>query len=442
MAAYAVRSRLLLSAVIAAAVFGAGCAGDADSGDGSAEPTASEADAAAGTVAATVAGTSADERADAESSAATIAPSDDAEASAAVAEPAESDAATEDRASSDDGKSTAPERQQPEDERQAAEDEGRRRETEERAQRERDAAEDVVSDPCASESLPDTGTEVARTISSGGNEYQYLVYVPGGLDGPVPLVLNFHGLGGDGPGQARYTGYRKLAEREGFVVIHPSGVLIDGSQGLRSWELAQEAGLNAELDAERDDLQFVRDLLDEVTARLCIDPERVYSTGMSNGGGFSSRLACELADRIAAAFAVTLVTHPESCDPSQPLAFAAVHGTADDIVPFYGTGESPVSDLARTPEEREAFREFFSQVMPDELAEFAADFNCETTSTHTIGDATTLTTYTDCDGGVEARFYAIEGFGHEWPSLPRDDFSATEEGWAFMSRYTLSGRAG
>ena len=332
---------------------------------------------------------------------------------------------------------------QPEDEQQVSEEEERqRREAEEQARREQAAAEEAPADPCAPESLPGAGVEVARTISSGGNEYQYLAYVPGGLDGPAPLVLNFHGLGGDGPGQAEYTGYRELAERERFVVIHPSGLLIAASQGLRSWELAQEAGVNPQLDAVRDDLQFVRDLLDEATARLCIDPERIYSTGMSNGGGFSSRLVCELADRIAAAFAVTLVTHPPGCVPSQPVAFAAVHGTADDIVPFYGTGESPVSGLARNEEEREAFREFFSQVMPDELAEFAADFDCQTASTSTIGEATTLTAYTDCDEGVEARFYAIEGFGHDWPSLPRDDFSASEEGWNFMSRFTLSNSGG
>ena len=396
--------------------------------------------------------------ASAESSAATIPSPDDADApdagtqasqddpaaaddQASAGEPSQDDPAAADDQASADESSQESASQQSEDEQQMTEDERQRREAETEAERERRSADAAAADPCAPESLPGTGADLARTISSGGNEYEYLVYVPGGLDGPAPLVLNFHGLGGDGPGQARYTAYRELAEREGFVVIHPSGLLIDGSQGFRSWELAQEAGLNPQLDAERDDLQFVRDLLDEVVAHFCIDSDRVYSTGMSNGGGFSSRLACELADRIAAAFAVTLVTHPEDCAPSRPLAFAAVHGTDDDIVPFYGTGESPVAGLARTEEEREAFREFFSQVMPDELAEFAADFRCQTVSTSTIGEATTLTTYSDCDGGVEARFYAIEGFGHEWPSLPRDDFSATEEGWAFMSRYTLSGDA-
>ena len=380
--------------------------------------------------------------ADAESGVATSAPDSDAGGSDTGTETsAGEEAAAGDGASPDDDQSSESAAPQPEDEQQMSEDDSRQREAEEQARREQAAAEEASADPCAPESLPGAGIEVARNISSGGNEYQYLAYVPGGLEGPAPLVLNFHGLGGDGPGQAGYTGYRELAQREGFAVIHPSGLLIDSAPGLRSWELAQEAGLNAQLDAVRDDLQFVRDLLDEAAVQFCIDPERVYSTGMSNGGGFSSRLVCELADRIAAAFAVTLVTHPPGCMPSQPVAFAAVHGTADDIVPFYGTGESPVAALATTEEEREAFREFFSQVMPDELAEFAADFNCQTVSTSTIGEATMLTTYTDCDGGVEARFYAIEGFGHEWPNLPRDDFSASEEGWNFMSRFTLSGAA-
>ena len=391
----------------------------------------------------TVTDTATDADTDIVSGSATSAPAGDADGSDREAATAVGDqTAAGDDASPDDSQSSESDDQQPEDGQQVSEEERQRREAEEQARREQAAAEEAPADPCAPESLPGTGFEVARTILSDGNEYEYLVYVPGGLAGPAPLVLNFHGLGGDGPGQAEYTGYRELAEREGFVVIHPSGLLIEASQGLRSWELAQEAGVNPQLDAVRDDLQFVRDLLDEATAHLCIDPERIYSTGMSNGGGFSSRLVCELADRIAAAFAVTLVTHPPSCVPSQPVAFAAVHGTADDIVPFYGTGESPVSALARTEEEREAFREFFSQVMPDELAEFAADFNCQTASTSTIGEATTLTAYTDCDEGVEARFYTIEDFGHDWPSLPRDDFSASEEGWNFMSRFTLSNPGG
>lgn len=427
-----VRFRVLLGVLALVTAFAAGCSEDLGNADDGAGSGGVDADAP-----------TTEPAADAASRAATSAPDSDAGGSDTGTEASADDhAAAGDDASLDDDQSSESAAPQPEDEQQVSEEERQRREAEEQARREQAAAEEAPADPCAPESLPGAGVEVARTLSSGGNEYQYLAYVPGGLEGPAPLVLNFHGLGGDGPGQAGFTGYRELAEREGFVVIHPSGLLIDGSQGLRSWELAQEAGLNAQLDAVRDDLQFVRDLLDEATAHLCIDPERVYSTGMSNGGGFSSRLVCELSDRIAAAFAVTLVTHPPGCVPSQPVAFAAVHGTADDIVPFYGTGESPVSALARTEEEREAFREFFSQVMPDELAEFAADFNCQTVSTSTIGEATTLTAYTDCDEGVEARFYAIEGFGHDWPSLPRDDFSASEEGWNFMSRFTLSNPGG
>ena len=431
------RCGVLIAVLALVTVVAAGCADDVSDTDGSDRSGGVEAGAP-----------TTEPVVDAPSSAATSTPEGGADGSGTDGSDTETEtpagdqtAASDDTGQPDDDQSSESDEQQSPDGQQAAPDEVLEREAEEQERKEQAADEATASDPCAPESLPGTGIEAARTVSSGGNEYEYLVYVPGGLDGPAPLVLNFHGLGGDGPGQAHYTGYRELAERERFVVIHPSGLLVEGAQGLRSWELAQEAGLNPQLDAARDDLQFVRDLLDEATAQLCIDPERVYSTGMSNGGGFSSRLVCELADRIAAAFAVTLVTHPPGCMPSQPVAFAAVHGTADDIVPFYGTGESPVAALATTPEEREAFREFFSQVMPDELAEFAADFNCQTTGTSAIGEATTLTTYTDCDDGVEARFYAIDGFGHEWPSLPRDDFSASEEGWNFMSRFTLSGAA-
>lgn len=426
------RCRVLAGVLALVTAVAAGCAqdiSDTDGGDGS-----GGVEAGAPTT---------EPAADAPSSTATSAREGNGDGSDTESESSAGDqtAAGDDASRPDDEQSSESDEQQAVDGQQAAPDEGQQREAEEQTRKEQAADAAATPDPCAPESLPGAGVEAARTISSGGNEYEYLVYVPGGLDGPAPLVLNFHGLGGDGPGQAHYTGYRELAERERFVVIHPSGLFVEGAQGLRSWELAQEAGLNPQLDAVRDDLQFVRDLLDEATAQLCIDPERIYSTGMSNGGGFSSRLVCEFADRIAAAFAVTLVTHPPGCMPSQPVAFAAVHGTADDIVPFYGTGESPVAALATTPEEREAFREFFSQVMPDELAEFAADFNCQTTGTSAIGEATTLTTYTDCDDGVEARFYAIDGFGHEWPSLPEDDFSASEEGWSFMSGYTLSGSA-
>ena len=283
---------------------------------------------------------------------------------------------------------------------------------------------------------------LASTLTSGSLEYAYDLFVPSSYDHtPIPLVMEFHGLGSSGPGQSGFSGYSALAIKEGFAVVSPTGLPGEGDDR-NSWELAQ-------LDvAGRDDVQMASDLIDEIAAQLCIDESRVYATGLSNGGYFSALLACELSDRIAATFSVAAISHPDGCEPTRPVAMGAIHGTADEVVPFAGGGSVLLTDDL-DPEVRATFEEFFDQVMPDEAAEFAADFACATVVEESIGVETMLTRYTDCEGGVEVRFYAVEGGGHTWPGsslaeafasslgYPTEDIDATADGWAFMSQYSL-----
>ncbi len=305
-----------------------------------------------------------------------------------------------------------------------------------------------LAEACSPDGASGLASSITDVLESGGNSYSYLLYVPGGTSAPIPLVLNFHGLGGNGRDQARYSEYQTLAASEGFAAVHPSGLAGRDSGGVRNWEESRVGS------PARDDVQFVSDLIDRVAAQACIDLSRVYATGFSNGGYFSAHLVCELADRIAAAVSVAGISHPDDCDPSRPVALAAIHGTADDIVPFDGSGESLLLGDGKTSsgisaEKAAQLRDAFSQVMPDELAEFAADFNCAAWQDTRIGDETTLTRYTGCDGSVELRFYAVAGGGHTWPSsrlavaynaygqYATTDISATADGWAFMSQYSL-----
>lgn len=307
-------------------------------------------------------------------------------------------------------------------------------------------ADDGVERPCA----PDGGSgpsQAARRLTSGDHEYEYLMYVPASASGsvPAPLVVNFHGLGGDGPGQAAYTGYADLADDEGFVVVHPSGLGDNDWGGVRSWELAHSD------TSSRDDVQFVRDLIDRVTEQACVDESRVYATGFSNGGYFSAYLACKLADRIAATFSVGGISHPDGCQPSRAVAMGAVHGTDDDVVPFDDSRESVLLRGVQIDDEKARELEaFFAEIIPDELAEFAASFGCSVVTESGHNAVTSLTSYTGCDDGVELRFYAIEGLGHVWPGSPwgkgsqknspvaAEGISATAVGWAFMSQYSLN----
>lgn len=272
------------------------------------------------------------------------------------------------------------------------------------------------------------------SITSGGIEYDYRWTVPSSYDGtPLPVVLDFHGIGSNGAQQAILAGWPGLAETEGFLAVEPTGTAVAGDDRA-SWELPQ-------FDTDqRDDVAMVRDLLNHIANNVCIDPGRIYSTGMSNGALFTSVLVCELGDVIAAAVSVAGVTHDDSCDPSRPVPYLAFHGTADTTIPFRGGGETtlPGSDGGT----------FFEQVMPDEFAEFASDFSCAESVDTVVSETVTLTAYTGCDADVEMGFYTIDGGGHTWPGsavsaaipslgLTTMDVDATALAWAFFQRHTL-----
>jgi polyhydroxybutyrate depolymerase len=234
------------------------------------------------------------------------------------------------------------------------------------------------------------------------------------------------------------TGYEGLAETEGFIAVHPTGV-----PGLRgggnSWQLADGQ------DPTRDDLAFADTLMDTLVAEWCADPTRIYSTGMSNGGFFTARLVCERADRIAAAVSVAGTYHPDGCTPARSVPYLAYHGTADAVVPYNGGGQS-VLNTGNDP----ALRVFFEQVMPDEFGEFAADAGCSPEPTVTpVGQDVIRHDYGGCADGTPMTFFEVTGGGHTWPSSPiadaiavlgytTKDVDATIDGWAFLQQHALT----
>ncbi len=294
----------------------------------------------------------------------------------------------------------------------------------------------VEEGSCAS--VPTGATDT--TLTASGNAYDVRVFVPSTFDGqaPVPVVLDWHGLGSNGTEQRLLSGYEELAEAEGFIVVHPTGLLDD--IGLASWQLF------AEPDSGRDDLAFADLLIDELVANWCADPARIYSTGMSNGGFFTARLVCERADRLAAAVSVAGTYHPPDCTPTRPVPYIAYHGTADIIVPFAG-GESALLPDDADPSQLG----FFDQVMPAEFAEFAEDADCRADPTMTdVSDEVIRYDYTGCADDAPMSFFEVTGGGHTWPSSPIADVlgdslgyftldvDATVDGWAFMEAQSLS----
>ncbi|MFK8023744.1 MAG: PHB depolymerase family esterase [Ilumatobacter sp.] len=273
-------------------------------------------------------------------------------------------------------------------------------------------------------------------LDAGGFEHDVRIYVPEVTSSdPAPVVLNWHGLGSNGPEQAAFSGYESLAEREGFVVVHATGVDVGTGP---SWELQQ-------FDTpERDDIAFADALIDLVVDDWCGDPFRVYSTGMSNGGLFTSELVCNLAGKIAAAASVAGVTHVDECFPDRPVPYVAYHGTADTVVPF-GGGEPSV---LLPPDAVDAL---IDEGTLGEFDDFAEDFECDPEPVRTEETAEVVRyDFTGCLNGVPLTFYEIVDGGHTWPSSPLADptlgldvsgftfdVDATADAWAFMSQHSL-----
>ena len=84
-----------------------------------------------------------------------------------------------------------------------------------------------------------------------------------------------------------------------------------------------------------DDVGFINALLDEIASEYCIDPKRVFATGMSNGGFMSHRLGCELATRFAAIAPVAgvLGIPVESCTPPRAVPIIVFHAPATRLCP-------------------------------------------------------------------------------------------------------------
>ncbi len=261
------------------------------------------------------------------------------------------------------------------------------------------------------------GETTSRTLQSAGRTRTYLVHVPKGYDParPIPLVLNFHGLGSNGAQQHVYGGWVPLADREGFVVASPNGVD-------NSWLLA--AGL--------DDIQFVRDLVAALGGELCLDPARVFASGMSNGGFMSTTLACRASDIIAAIAPVAGQSAPGAACSEEPVPVVSFHGTADGVVP-YEAGTVTAGAVTGTPFEG----------VPSIVGKWAAHNGCsgEPSESRVAADVVKVE-YAGCSAPVV--HYRVEGGGHTWPGAPAvprlgtttTSINAAEVAWAFFVAVT------
>lgn len=274
----------------------------------------------------------------------------------------------------------------------------------------------------------------AHTIEVGGLSRTYLLHVPPALPaGPVPLVLVFHGGGGNGVGTERLTRFSELADREGLLVAYLEGVG-------RNWYDGREFATGSRAHRERiDDVGFVAAMLDTIARMHAVDPRRIYATGISNGAVFSHYLAAHLSPRIAAIAPVVggIADPPDAwLRPDRPVSVLILQGTTDPLVPY--RGGAIAFGRGRIIDTEEAARRWarLNGTAPEPRSTGLPAPGQD----HCGG---LRLTYSGGREGSEVVLVRLDGGGHTWPGgtqyLPEGligrvcrDFSATSIIWEFF----------
>ncbi len=273
---------------------------------------------------------------------------------------------------------------------------------------------------------------INSTIMHNGINREFILYVPANYTGneAVPLLFNFHGYTSNATQQMWYGDFRPIADTAGFLIVHPEGT-VDNSGNTHF-----NVGWGG---STVDDVDFTRVMIESLANTYNIDTTRVYSTGMSNGGFMSFKLACELSDYIAAIGSVTgsmTLGSPSNCSATHPVPVMQIHGTSDGTVDYNGT--------------------IFSEPVPAAV-DFWTNFNnCTTTPVIENvpdidpSDGTTVEkfTYSNGDNCSEVIHFKVANGGHTWPGTAfstagtNQDMDASLEVWKFVSQYDINGKMG
>ena len=272
---------------------------------------------------------------------------------------------------------------------------------------------------------------ITGSIRFEGTVRDYRLYVPRAYDGtkPVPLLLNLHGFGSNAAEQEQYGDFRAIADTANFLLVHPNGTVAPTGQRFWNTFLPYAAG-------GPDDVGFLSALIDSISAKYRVNPQRLYSTGMSNGGFMSYELACRLNSRIAAIASITgsmISSHLDACAPVRAVPVLEIHGTADGTVPYAGNGSFvPIPELVAAWARRNGCN-------PTPVITPVPNTNT------TDGSTAERQVFSGGRNGSVVEHYRIIGGGHTWPGAPINigvtnrDINASQVIWQFFRRYQLGG---
>ena len=284
-----------------------------------------------------------------------------------------------------------------------------------------------------------------KTLTWGGQERQYLEYVPTtySAETPAPVLFMLHGLGDDATNFFNATDVRAVAEQHGWIVVCPQALDFDLQTPLGGYDFGTSwnAGITVTVQIEiygmpfsfdvtvnpdADDSGFLMATLETLDEEYVIEPDSVFFAGFSLGACMSHRMAIEHGDRINAIAAVSGVVgnDMDELTPAANINVLEIFGTSDEMISYdnaeislqsYGT-----HSIGLPAEATVEYWRNFNQCAETAVLEQYPDL---------VNDGLTFEMYSYLDGANDSRvsFIKVNNGLHRWYMAGNNDISYTEE---------------
>lgn len=292
-----------------------------------------------------------------------------------------------------------------------------------------DAAPDAPPDAATCGQRTGERGKTGRTVTIGGLDRTYTVYLPDGVSPttPIPLVFVHHGYTMAALDMYDITGYPALADQEKIALAFP-----DGQGGphttLAPWNVGTgvcPSTSGAPPVATGDDFAFLDAMEADISQDQCLDRDHIYVTGFSMGGYFSHHAGC-MKPGIRAVAPHSGGTHPlDDCvNAREPIII--FHGLADPLIPDGCDDPAGAAVPGVTPS----------------ADAWAMHNGCAlTTTSHAVQNGTCVT-YDGCPPGGQVELCTFTAMGHCWAGGATGSVyacpgyeSATALEWAFFKQY-------
>jgi len=245
-------------------------------------------------------------------------------------------------------------------------------------------------------------------ITVDGKERTFIMRVPQAYKGdkPVPLVVDYHPIGGSSANHMNSSGYKTYSDAIGGISLYPQGTTKTMGPG---WNVGPCC-------SNDDDIKFSREMIKMVEEKVCIDTKRVYAAGFSMGGGMSNHVACFMSDVFTAVAPAAMdlnTTNSAQCAPERAVPIIMFRGTNDNVCRYQG-GDS-------------GFNDGLNFLGAEKNFKFWADKNGCTGSPTTNKDG--CQEYSNCKEGSKVVLCTKQGGGH--------DYGDASIGWPFLYSFEM-----